>query len=112
MNFTPGTIVVAVAMAVFYLRLAQLRGKKKREIRKAELARIRKPRKKGQPAPPPNPNPRVTYQITSWWLIGLGAALMLFGLAILTSNWFPAEWREYWWTVTTAGVIVFLFCFK
>jgi hypothetical protein len=113
MKIEPGLIVVFVAMIGFYLRMMQIRGRNKRLAREAELARLRsrKKRKPGEKAPAGAQN-QPNYRVASWWLVGGGAVLMLLGLALRTSSWFPAMILPYWWLVTTAGVVVFTFSIK
>ena len=94
MAVEPGILVVGVAMLLFYLRLAQLRGRRRR-----------------QPDRDPRPAMLPSYQVRSWVLAGVGGLLMLVGLALRTSDAFPPEFRPYWWIAVTAGVLLFTFGF-
>lgn len=116
-NLEPGMIVVAVAMLFFYLRLVQLRGRRKREAREADLALMRKKgkgNKQGTDLVTPQQKP--LYIIRSWFMVAGGALLMLAGLALRQSlSWLPASllpFQQFWWAVATLGVIVFIFSFK
>lgn len=114
MNIEPGLVVVIVAMALFYLRIAFLRGRKRRLAREAEAA-YRRARSRGKNVEnPEEANKRLpTYQVSSWWLVGLGGILMLGGLVMRTNPAFiPSDVTTYWWGVTTLGVLVFAFSLK
>jgi hypothetical protein len=122
-DLSPEVIVVAVAILIFYLRIALLRGKKKRLERELALKRRNvKGRSKGAPllqkekgAPP--------YAVTSWLLVVLAVLLMLGG--VVAKNRFSilgwniigdpevvATYSMYWHWVLSAGVILFALCFK
>jgi len=105
MNFDIGFFVIGIAMVIFYLRLAQIRGHKKK------IAEGRT-RTKGQKAAAEAVKNQPPYSVTSWWLVALGVILMLCSVALRTYDWFPSQYHTYWWVVATAGVIVFIFCFK
>lgn len=113
-NIEPGMWVVIGAMIIFYLRLEQLKGRKKR-LEKDKLVRRMKEaeRKHGKikPLPPKDPN-ETPYKVTSWVLVVIGLIFMLVGVAARTMDFFPLLMKTYWWVLATAGVFVFLFCFK
>ncbi len=109
MTFEPGVIVIGVAMLLFYLRLAQIRGHKRKELRQEQIAAMRSRRKsKGLNAGANRPN----YEVGSYYLLALGAVLMLVGLVLRTSDILPALYKPYWWEITTAGVVAFIFSVK
>lgn len=112
MRFSPGLIVVALTMLIFYLRIVMLRGRKKRLEKQAILER-RKLSKKGVKLPPlPDKNPyQPPFQVTSWLLVVLAMLLMLFGLAVYNMAFLTA-YKDYWWIPVSLGVLVFTFCFK
>ena len=114
MKLEPGWIVIIASVAIFYLRLVQIRGRRKREAREElnTLARTSASRRKKGDQPYRNQGERVTFQVRSWILIVVGALLMLAGLALHSSLDFPATITPYWWAVTAVGVIVFTFSFK
>jgi len=114
MDFSPGMIVVMVALVIFYLRIMQLRGKKKRLDKEKILTHMRDAnRKKGKvaPLPPKNPN-SPPYLVRSWALIIVGLLFMLIGVASHSSDLFPSILRDFWWVTTTIGIVIFWFCFK
>ena len=113
-NLEPGMIVVIVAMAIFYLRLMQLRGKKRRLEREAMVHRMREAnRKKGKvpPAPPKDPN-APPFGITSWVLVAIAVVLMLLGVVARSTTFLPQLLQDFWWIPTTVGVLAMVFCVK
>jgi len=104
-----GLVITGVSMLFFYLRLALLRGKKRRLAR--EEALLVKRVGKGAKAKLEQPN-KPGYEIVSWWLVAAAALLMLIGLAARQSDFFPQIMRDYWWVGTAGGAFLFAFCFK
>lgn len=117
-----GTIIVGIAIIVFYLRVLQLRGRKRKQKRlenaaKLEPANIEKEKKakkygakdrKKQAKPADVP----MFDVSNWWLAGVGALLMCLGLAMNNSGWFPKPYSDYWWISMAVGVLVFVFCIR
>jgi multisubunit Na+/H+ antiporter MnhB subunit len=112
MDIEPGLIIVAVAMVLFYLRLAWLRGRKKRLARLAELESKKKGKQRKDDPESFDAKNRPPYQVGSWWLVGIGAFFMLLGVTMRTAGWFPEAYMPYWWVPATLGVLVFAFSFK
>lgn len=116
MKFEPGTLAVGVAILIFYLRMAMIRGRKRKLRSQEEAARIRERMKAGskgkkdrQPPPVQKPN----YEVGSWWVLGIGAVVALAGLALFTATTPPlAAYRPYWWAVISAGILIFTFGIK
>ncbi len=113
MKLDLGLTVVVISMALFYLRLLQIRGRRRREAREEQLARMRSggKRKQGESSSA-SPGDRPMFQVSSWVLAIIGGVLMLVGLAMRTSNIFPEAVLPYWWVVTSVGVLMFTFSFK
>lgn len=110
----PGMLVVIGSLVIFYLRMMQLRGRKRKMERKAAVARMNEAnRKHGKvtPAAKRDPN-KPPYAVTSWILVVIAAIFMLFGTAIRSSLSFIPILETYWWIPTTAGILLFVFCFK
>jgi hypothetical protein len=110
----PGFIVVLVTLVIFYLRMMQLRGRKRRLERQAAVARMNEAnRKHGKipPAPPKDPN-KPPFAVSNWFLVIVAILLMLIGVTIRSSVTFIPMVETYWWIPTALGVIVFTFCFK
>jgi len=112
MKFEPGLLIVAVAMVFFYVRLAWLRGRKRRLARQAELERMRKGKQRKDQPPTFEEKNRPPYQVASWWLVGIGIVLMLLGVAMRSGSWVPDPYGPYWWVPATLGVLVFTFSLK
>ncbi len=110
----PGLLVVVGSLVIFYLRLMQLRGRKRKLEHKAAVARMNEAnRKRGNvsKAPARNPN-KPPYAVSNWFLVTIAAILMLLGVAIRSSMNFLPVLETYWWVPTTLGVLLFTFCFK
>ncbi len=122
MKITPGLIAVLVAMVFFYLRIAMLRGRKRRYIREYALKRRKiNGRSKGAALPAPEPG-SPPFNITSWWLVALAILLMLagiiaynnmslFGIDLIKDPAFVAAYSQYWYVPVALGVVAFAFCF-
>ncbi len=110
MKFEPGVIVIAAAILLFYGRMAMIRGRKRKEERQELIAHLHSKRKGrgtlAQGAVRPN------YEIGNYYVLALGAVLMLMGMAARTMNIFPAIYTQYWWAVVAVGVVVFMFGIK
>ncbi len=109
MKFDFGLAITAVAMLFFYVRLAMLRGKKRRLER--EQALKAKKAGKGAKVSLPDPN-KPRYEIRSWVMVGVAVLLMLVGLAARQTASFPQWMQDYWWVGTSLGAVLFSFCFK
>ncbi len=114
MKLDAGTYVVIGAMIVFYLRLMQLRGKKRRLDREANVARMSAKNKTRKNAPQTQLRDKNAppFKVTSWILIVIATVLSLAGLASRASTGFPVLMQEYWWILTSVGTLLFVFCFK
>jgi hypothetical protein len=107
-------IVVIVAIAVFYLRIAMLRGQKKRLERELALKRRKvKGRSKGSPLPQ-QPKGTPPYTVRSWLLVAISILLMLAGMLAYNEFYF-LKWQiiqnadaytPYWYILISAGVIL------
>jgi hypothetical protein len=123
MKFSIGLIVVVIAIVIFYLRIAMLRGQKKRYAREYALKRRKvNGRSKGAalPAAAPGSPP---FSVSSWWLVALALLLMLagivvynnmaiFGINLVKDPAFVKLYAQYWYIPVALGVIAFAFCFK
>jgi len=107
-------IVVIAAIAVFYLRIAMLRGQKKRLERELALKRRKvKGRSKGSPLPQ-QPKGTPPYTVRSWLLVAISILLMLAGMLAYNEFYF-LKWQiiqnadaytPYWYILISAGVIL------
>jgi len=109
-----GLIVVIVAIGIFYLRIMQLRGRKRRLEKEKILAHMREAnKKKGKVEPLPSKNPYTPpFKISNWFLTIIGTILMLVGVAARSRLTLHPMLEEYWWVPTTLGILTFVFCFK
>jgi hypothetical protein len=110
-------IVVIAAIAVFYLRIAMLRGQKKRYQRELALKpRKVKCRSKASPLPQ-QPKGTPPYTVRSWFLVVISILLMLAGV-IAYNEFYLLKWQivqnaeayiPYWYIPISAGVILLAF---
>jgi multisubunit Na+/H+ antiporter MnhB subunit len=122
-KFSTELLIVAAAIVIFYLRIAMLRGQKKRFEREFALKRRKiKGRSKGSPLPKQAPG-SPPFGISSWVLVGVAILLMLIGLVAYNKFMFlgweivkDPQWvdtyAKYWHWLVSAGVVMFAFCFK
>jgi len=110
----PGFIIVLVCLVIFYFRIIQLRGKKRKLERKLSLARLKNPNKKvtGSNIPAQKDPNTPPFAVTSWILVIIAAVLMLFGTAVKTTLAFSPAIENIWWVPTAIGILLFTFCFK
>jgi uncharacterized membrane protein YcjF (UPF0283 family) len=111
-KITPPLIIVGVAMLFFYLRLAMLRGRKRRLSRQEDLELRRSPKKRKAMEAHKTDFEHPRYEIRSWAMVIVALVLMLAGVTMYTANWFPQDYQQYWWIAATGGVLLFTFCFK
>jgi hypothetical protein len=113
-DIEPGMIVIGIAILIFYLRILQLRGRRKKLERKLMVARMsnKSKNKSNKSLPLENDKNAPPYKVTSWVLVIIGVILMLAGIAYRTMNLQPQLIQDFWWVPTTIGVLVFVFCFK
>ncbi|MHB0989311.1 MAG: hypothetical protein ACYC3P_11710 [Bellilinea sp.] len=104
-----GMWVTIVAFGLFYVRLALLRGKKRRAVREQALA-VKRQGKGAKMTVDEEHLPG--YKITSWVLVAFAAVLMLTGMMARYNTGFPVWVQEYWWVGASLGAILFAFCFK
>lgn len=123
MNFSTGMIVVIVAMVLFYLRIAMLRGQKKRYEREYALKRRKiNGRSKGAALPSTS---AVTppYGIKSWLFVGISILLiilgMLFyndmtlvGIELLKDTALVSQLSALWYIPVAVGVLLLAFSIK
>jgi heme/copper-type cytochrome/quinol oxidase subunit 2 len=111
MNFTPGLIVVAMAVVLFYVKRGlQQYLKARREARLTNLE-IRKAQKESRKVQPPQkPEEKVGIRVRNWWWIFGSFLLVLAGLIVQSSELgLPAGVVEAWWIPVTLGIVWFTF---
>jgi hypothetical protein len=113
-----GTIVVIISILIFYARIMWLRQQMKRKsemiITEKKIEPLKNVSKKAGAKKKQSPavsesflQPK--YQITNWLLGGPGIVLMLVGVVIKTSDWFPMLVNPYWYIPTALGVLLLTF---
>lgn len=119
-NISTELIVVIVAIVIFYLRVAMLRGQKKRFERELALKRRKvKGRSKGSPLPQ-QPKGTPPYTVRSWILVVISVLLMLAGLLaynkfyiitwpIVQDAAFVETYAPLWYIPVALGVILLAF---
>gem|GEM_PF-926926 len=120
MHIEPGIIIVGIAVVIFYFRSIQLRGRKKKTIRKAEeeklspqqLAKKKKAQKYGAKPLQKEETPQITYQIKNWWIFGVGIVLSCLAVAVRTSTFVPQPYAGYWWVAGALGILILTFSLK
>jgi hypothetical protein len=120
MKLDTGMIVVIIVVALFYVRILMLRGNHRRDERKAVLEQIKavaaqKGKSHRNQLPEKKSAPQMDqpmFQVTSWWLIGPAVVIMLVGLAMWTTTWFPPNIQTFYWVPVAAGGIMFIFGLK
>jgi len=117
MKITTELIVVIIAIVIFYLRIAMLRGQKKRYERELALKRRKvKGRSKGSPLPQ-QPKGTPPFAVRSWLLVTIAFVLMLVGIVaynkfmiytweIVKNASFVDTYAKYWYLSLTAGVLL------
>jgi hypothetical protein len=113
----PGLIITIVAALLFYLRVAMLRGRKRRLAREEMAAVMSLPKGKQQKeriAQMEAQKNQPPVAIRSWLLAGICILLMLSG--ILFKNYpglnLPQILVAYWWVGPTAGFLLFMAAIK
>jgi hypothetical protein len=108
LNLDTGTIVIVIAIAIFYARL--LIGNflnAKREANKTNKE-IRRAQKEGRSAKiPDKPVDRFAVQVRSWWLVGISILIVMVGL-VVNSNWFdlPAQVVSLYYVPVALGILL------
>jgi hypothetical protein len=103
MKLDTGTIVVIVAIAIFYGRVLLIqRGKKRRVNLLAGKSRraIKRAADKGDPDAT---IPKQGIQVVSWYLVFASIAIILGGYILKTTN---LSFNDWWWVFISAGILL------
>ncbi len=123
MKISTGLIVVLAAMAIFYLRVAMLRGQKKRFEREYALKRRKvHGRSKGAALPTP-PAGSPPFGVTSWVLVVLSLIItiagvimynkmVVFGLELIQDAALIEQLAKFWYLPVAAGILLLTFTVK
>ena len=118
LDMETGSIVVIIAVLIFYLRMILMQRQRAQRIRyerQVYAINAAKAKKKGKTPPPPPPSPE--YSLLSRQprdrIIGIaGAVLILVGVFLYSAlNPWPAA-AEYWWVAVSAGIVLFSWLFQ
>ncbi|MEI8131237.1 MAG: hypothetical protein WCG34_02310 [Leptolinea sp.] len=123
MNFSTEIIIVIASMAFFYLRIALLRGRKKRYERDYALKRRRVNGRSKGAALPQTAAGSPLYGIISWYLVAIAFILIIFGMlmynqmtilgfTLINDADLIERYAQYWYILVASGVVLFAFCFK
>jgi len=120
MKLDTGMIVIIVVVGLFYVRILMLRGQHRAAERKAALEQIKaieaqKGKSHRNQPPVKKAAPQMDqpmFDVTSWWIIGPAVVIMLVGLAMWTTTWFPPEIKTYYWVPVAVGGVLFIFGLK
>ena len=118
LDMETGSIVVIIAVLIFYLRMILMQRQRARRIRferQVYAANAAKARKKGKAPPPPPTAPN--YSLLSPHprdrIIGIaGVVLILVGVFLYSAlnPWQAAA--DYWWVALSAGIVLFSWLFQ
>lgn len=122
MKISTEIIVVIGAMVFFYLRIALLRGKKKRIYREYALKRRKvNGRSKGSALPTPEKG-TPPFGVSSWALVVLSIILMIAGVIMYNDFYIFGmqlfdrstiiDYANFWYIAVALGVVLLSFCFK
>ncbi len=121
MKISTELIVVILAILFFYLRIALLRGKKKRMERDLALTRRKvKGRSKGA-ALPQKPKGSPPFNVSNWFLVAIAVLVILagvimynqmviLGFPLVNDAEFVSTYSKYWYIPVAAGIIGLSFC--
>ena len=102
MNLDTGLVIVVVATGLFYLRVLLLQRGKARRAREFPL---QQKKSKGQK----QPVPETGIQVTSWYLVAASIIIILAGFILRNSG---LSLKDYWWVVTSAGILLLAFSIR
>ena len=115
-QFDIGYAITGLAALIFYLRMAQLRGKKRRMAREASAELMKMPKGKKQKAKILEIEKKrnlPTIMITNWPVAIIAIVLMLVSIFVKsdTALVLPALMEQYWWIGAAVGILSFTFAF-
>jgi hypothetical protein len=98
-----GTIIAVAAALLFYLRLIILQRHKAKHSNLNHQRQIPSGKKPGEKQ---GDTPNQGIQIVSWYLLGMGVALILLGALMTAFPIFGQPARNLWWLVLTVGILL------
>ncbi len=123
MKISTGLIVVLAAMAIFYLRVAMLRGQKKRFEREYALKRRKVHGRSKGAALPTQPAGSPPFGVTSWVLVVLSLIItiagvimynkmVVFGMELIQDAALIEQLANFWYIPVAAGILLLTFTVK
>jgi len=123
MKITLGMIIVAVSLVFFYLRVALLRGRKKRYEREYALKRRRVNGRSKGAALPKSGKGAPPFGVNSWLLVAVSVLMIIFGLLLynnmyflnmqlISNEAFLKTVAPYWYIAVSLGIVLLSFCLK
>jgi hypothetical protein len=105
MQMDTGTIIAVAAALIFYLRLIILQRHKANRTQmnqqKSTSGNLGKKSSGKQGL-----ETQAGFRIVSWYLLGMGVALILFGALMTALPIFGQTARDLWWLVLTIGILL------
>ncbi|PKO19279.1 MAG: hypothetical protein CVU39_01625 [Chloroflexi bacterium HGW-Chloroflexi-10] len=116
-KFEIGYAITGLAALIFYLRLAQLRGKKRRLAREnaANIMKMPKGKKQKEKILEMEKKKNLPSMEIGSWPIAIIAIVLMLAAVVVKSNTtldLPALVEQYWWVGSSLGFILFIFAFK
>ncbi len=115
MQLDTGRAVVILAVLIFYLRLIILQRQRAKQVRQEQIARQASKAKKDQPAASTASPARFSILSSAprdRVIGGIGAVLILLGVLFFGKVLPPVALQNYWWLLTSAGIIAFSWLFR
>jgi hypothetical protein len=100
-----GTIIAVAAALIFYLRLIILQRHKAKQARR-NLQNETSAKSERNHMGQRGSTPPASLHIISWYLLGMGIALILLGAMMTAFPIFSQPARELWWLVLTVGIFL------
>jgi hypothetical protein len=107
MQLDTGTIIAVAAALLFYLRLIIIQ---RHKVNQARIAPQNKADKNSVGKRGYTPQPGLT--IASWYLLGMGIALILLGALMTALPVFGPTASSLWWLVLTVGILLLGLCIR
>lgn len=100
-------IITLVVVLLFYLRLI-VNQKGRSKTARLQYAAVSEKSKKKKNVPEPQVKwENIGVRVRNWWLIGVGAVLILFGAVVYGTNFLGASLSSAWWVPVNVGIIIF-----
>ncbi len=113
MKLDLGTVVILIAVAIFYTRLILLHQVRNRRAKAlAAQHAMRKGGRKKKGGGPPVDAQAMLFNITNWYLVAAGVVVIGAGSLLNPTVLSHPLNTPYWWVVVTLGILVFALGFN